>query len=239
MARGVAAGLEGEQGFAGDLGAIAGEVSFAIDGDRAAGDLDPGVAAGREGVIDGDAFLEAADEDAGILGDDAGAGFAIGGGDEAELVRELFRGQDQIVMAGWDAELGGFQPDLEEVNGFFGTAVEFTVGEAGAGAHALETAGGEEGGGAGGVFVGEGAIEDPGDDLHIAVGVGAEAGAGHDDVVVDDPEGAEAHVFGVIIAAEGEGVFGIEPADAGEATIVCIAFGDHFIAPSIVVTTLI
>jgi hypothetical protein len=56
------------------------------------------------------------------------------------------------------------------------------------------------------VLVLEGALEDVGEDLHVAVRVGGEAAAGGDAVLVDDPELAEAHVVGIVVLAERERV---------------------------------
>ena len=51
--------------------------------------------------------------------------------------------------------------------------------------------------------------------------------AGLDPVFVDDPERAEAHVPGVMVAGEGEGVAGVEPAVVGVAAVDGFAEGDH------------
>ena len=63
----------------------------------------------------------------------------------------------------------------------------------------------------------ERALEHVGDDLHVAVRVGAEALAGRDAVVVDHAQRAEAHVLGVVVVGEREGVVGVEPAVVGVA----------------------
>jgi hypothetical protein len=52
------------------------------------------------------------------------------------------------------------------------------------------------------------------------VAVGREALAGGDAVLVDDAQGAEAHVPRVVIIGEREGVVGVEPAVVGVATFV-------------------
>src|SRR5882672_8428257 len=61
------------------------------------------------------------------------------------------------------------------------------------------------------VLVLERALEDPGDDLHVAVAVGAEALARLDAVVVDDTERAKPHVLRVVIGGERESVICVEP----------------------------
>lgn len=50
----------------------------------------------------------------------------------------------------------------------------------------------------------------------FGVWVGAETSAGGDAVFVYDAEGAEGFEVGVVVAGEGEGVEGVEPAAAGE-----------------------
>src|SRR5919112_1293635 len=62
-----------------------------------------------------------------------------------------------------------------------------------------------------GVPVREPAREHDGDDLHVAVRVRAEARAGRDVVLVDDPQAPEAHVARVVVVAEREGVAAVEP----------------------------
>ncbi len=79
------------------------------------------------------------------------------------------------------------------------------VADAGAGGHVLELAGAEDLAGTHGIFVLDGSFEDVTEDLHVAVGVFAEAALGGDDVLVDDAEGAEAHVGWVIVVGEAEG----------------------------------
>ncbi len=65
--------------------------------------------------------------------------------------------------------------------------------------------------------MGDGPGDDPCEDFHVAVRVSGEAGAGGDAVFVDDAERAEAHVGGVVVVAEAEGMEGAEPA------VICVA----------------
>lgn len=53
------------------------------------------------------------------------------------------------------------------------------------------------------------AVDNVAPDEEFAVGVGAEAGAAFDAVFVDDSQGAEGLVFGVVVGGEGEGVEGV------------------------------
>jgi hypothetical protein len=84
--------------------------------------------------------------------------------------------------------------------------VELAVQHAGAGAHALHVAGADHAGGrrrrrlavAHRVLVRQRAFEHVADDLHVAVAMRAEAGAGGDAVFVDDTQVAHAHVRRVV-----------------------------------------
>src|SRR5258708_36418295 len=89
----------------------------------------------------------------------------------------------------------------------FGSVV-FAVADAGAGAHALGVAGADDGARAEAVLVFERAFEDVGDDFHVVVGVGAETLAGGDPIVIDNAEGAVAHVGWVVAGVEGEDMAG-------------------------------
>ena len=46
------------------------------------------------------------------------------------------------------------------------------------------------------------AVEHPGEYLHVAVGVRAEAAPGVDPVVVDDAQRTEPHVAGIVVVPE-------------------------------------
>ena len=102
---------------------------------------------------------------------------------------------------------------------FGGRGVELAVGDAAAGAHELDLAGAEFAAVAHAVLVGDGTGDDAGEDFHVAVRVGGEACAGGDAVFVDDAERAEAHVGGVVVVAEAEGMEGAEPAVVGVAAV--------------------
>ncbi|EFK96889.1 hypothetical protein LDC_1093, partial [sediment metagenome] len=114
----------------------------------------------------------------------------------------LGRGVEVLLLVAWrDASLRRLDPDLQEVRGAVGGMVELAVLHAGAGAHALHVAGADDarvgrtrGAIAHAVLVGERAVEHVADDLHFAVAMGAEAGAGCDAVFVDDAQVAHTHV---------------------------------------------
>ncbi len=96
-----------------------------------------------------------------------------------------------------------------------GVRVELAMGDAGAGAHELDLAWEQGSAIAHAVLVGHGAGEDIAEDFHVPVGVGAEAHACGDMVFIDDPQGAEVHMSGVVIVRKGEAVLGFEPAVVG------------------------
>src|SRR5262249_26215418 len=118
-------------------------------------------------------------------------------------------------------------PDLHEVDRVGRGRVVLAVQDAGAGGHALHLAGADDGAGAQAVAVLQRALDDVGDDLHVAVRVGAEAGARPNPVLVHDAEAAEAHVGGVVVVAERERVPAVQPVDLGPATGVTRSQGDH------------
>ena len=88
------------------------------------------------------------------------------------------------------------------------------------------------------VLVLQRAFQHVAEDLHVAVRMRPEALPRRNPVVVDDAQGAEAHVRRVIIVREGEGVISVEPAVVGMATLIgssniqfsCCRFHAHTIA---------
>ena len=83
---------------------------------------------------------------------------------------------------------------------------------AGPGGHALQFTGPDDRAVAHAVLVLQRAFEDVGDDLHVPVAVHAEPLTGLHAVIVDDPQGAKAHVGGIVVVAKGKRVVGVEPA---------------------------
>src|SRR5206468_12294286 len=98
---------------------------------------------------------------------------------------------------------------------------------AGAGGHALHLAGVDDGPGPQAVLVLERALDDVGDDLHVAVAMGGEACARLHPVLVDDAQAAEAHVARVEVVGEREGVAAREPAELRAAALDARADGEH------------
>jgi hypothetical protein len=71
------------------------------------------------------------------------------------------------------------------------------------------------------------AVEHVADDLHVAMAVRAEAGAGCDGVVVEHAQVAEAHVRGVVVVGEREAVVAVQPAMVGVAAVLCLSKREH------------
>jgi hypothetical protein len=71
------------------------------------------------------------------------------------------------------------------------------------------------------------AFKDVADDLHIAVGMRAEAFARCDAVVVNHSQCMESHVRRIVIIREGKRMPGIQPATVGVAAIFRAPDQDH------------
>jgi hypothetical protein len=71
------------------------------------------------------------------------------------------------------------------------------------------------------------AVEHVAHDLHVAVSVRGEAGAGCNAVLVDHAQVAEPHVLRVVIVGERKRVVALEPAMIGVATVRRFANADH------------
>ena len=77
------------------------------------------------------------------------------------------------------------------------------------------------------VLVLDRALEDVGEDLHVAMGMGGEAAARRHPVLVDHPELPEAHVVGVVIVAERERVAGVQPPEVETTPLARLPDDDH------------
>ena len=142
-------------------------------------------------------------------------------------LRAAVRVEGLLVVAGGEPARVGHHPDLQEVHGLGLRGVVLAVGDAGAGPHELDLAGPDDAAAARRVLVLEPALEDVGEDLHVAVAVRPEAGSGRDAVVVDHAQAAEAHVPRVVVLAERERVAAVEPAPVGLAALGGRSDGDH------------
>ena len=113
------------------------------------------------------------------------------------------------------------QPDLQQVQGLGVRRVHLAVADAGAGGHVLQLAGDKRLARAGRVLMLHRAFQDVGEDLHVAVGVLAKPHGWSNIVLVDDAQGAEAHLFGVVVVGKAEAEVRIQPAVIGMAAICC------------------
>src|SRR5262249_31838879 len=111
-------------------------------------------------------------------------------------------------------------PDLQEMDRALARGIELAVHHAAARAHTLHVAGTHHRAAADRVLVLQFAIENVTDDLHIAMAVRAEAGAGRDPVLVDDAQWPELDVLRVEVIGEGKRVIRLEPAVVGIAALV-------------------
>src|SRR6185312_1784388 len=144
-----------------------------------------------------------------------------------ELVGLFGYAETALVVAWLHVALVGLDPDLQRMRLFRLRGVVLGVEDAGAGRHVLQFTGSDRARAAGGVFVREGPGDHVGEDLHVVVGMHAEAAAGSNDVVVDDAESAEAHPFGVVVVGKAEGEVCIEPTVVGVAAFCSRAHRDH------------
>ena len=118
-----------------------------------------------------------------------------------------------LAVAGGEPLLARGDPDLQQPAALR-PLVHLAVHDAAAGAHPLHLAGPQRFAVAHGVTVVQHPLHHHGDDLHVPVGVHAEAPAGRHPVVVDHQQWPEAPPGGVIVAGEAEAVPALQPAVA-------------------------
>ena len=108
--------------------------------------------------------------------------------------------------------VAGFDPDLQQPAGL-DAFIDLAVHHTGAGAHPLHLAGPQHLSVPHRVAVVELALHHHRHDLHVAVGVHAEAAAGGDRVVVDHPQRPEAHPGRVVMGSERERMPAVQPVE--------------------------
>lgn len=190
---------------------VAGGCGLLIDRDGATDDLYPDPASRVQCVRDRLTGIEGGAHEGEILMNRDGAVTSVAGGDQTQLVVPLFIGDVDLFVTGREIVLLGQNPDLQEARGCVGLGVEFAVADAAASGHALNIPGPDDCACTGAVLVLKGATDHVGDDLHVTVWVHAEAAAPLDDIVVDDSQGSESHVGGVVILCEREGEAAVKP----------------------------
>src|SRR6204780_1349001 len=133
-----------------------------------------------------------------------------------------------LLVAGRDAGRGRRDPDLQKMNRVGFRMIEFAVRDSRAGAHPLRFAGTNDRAGAEAVLVLERAFENVGDNLHVAMRMGGEPGAGADAILVDDAQRAKSHLLGIVVVAERERVTAVEPVDFRASAIGRLARSNHW-----------
>src|SRR5882724_7570626 len=151
----------------------------------------------------------------------------IRGGEQAQLAALVFRTEEFLLVAGLDAELIRFDPDLQEMNAVLRRRVVLAVGHARTGAHALHIAGPDHRTGAHAVLVFQFAVEHVADDFHVAVRMLAEALSRGNAVFVDHAQRAVSHVLRIVVTGEGERVEALQPAVVGKSALVAFSQGVH------------
>ena len=111
------------------------------------------------------------------------------------------------------------------MKGLVGRGIDLAVAHAGAGAHDLNLSRADLRMVAKAVAMLDRPLEDVTENLHVPVRVHGKANPGRDDILVDDPEGTKAHVRGVMVVGEAEGMPGTQPAVVGVASFPGAADG--------------
>jgi len=159
-----------------------------VHGNGAARHLQPGTPAGRNREVSALGAVEQAGVQAHILVDDDRAVLAVVGRDESQPAALVGDREVLLLVAGASGGLGVDQI-CSRCTGCVSEGLN-SLWSPQAGAHALHVAHANDGAVAHGVLVLELALEEVGDDLHVAMPVLAEALSGGDAVVVDDAQRA-------------------------------------------------
>jgi hypothetical protein len=121
----------------------------------------------------------------------------------------------------------GLQPNLQEMHALGRRGIEFTVPHARARAHALYIAGSNRRAVTERVFVGKLAREHVADDLHVAMPMRAEAGAGQHAILVDDAQRAEFDEPRIVVLGKRKAVKGLEPSVIGKSSFLTASHRVH------------
>src|SRR5450759_4037884 len=170
--------------------------------------------------------LRAVDErsvDRRVLMDRYRAAASIAGCDQPQPAAFRYRVEMLLLIARLDADDIRLDPALQQVYEFALRWIELAVLHALPRAHALHVAGTDHRAVAHAVLVLERALEDVGDDLHVAVAMGAEALARLHDVLVDHAQAAKPNVLRVVVIGKRKRVVAVEPAVVGMAAFRAFA----------------
>ncbi len=162
------------------------------------------------------AIAEATDPQHGVaLTDRDGRIMALARSDRNQSPTCEFSTDVELLVARIDRLGVGNHPHLDEVDVVGRAGVLLRMPDPATGAHALRQPRIDQPLVALGVLVLQLTVEDPGDDLHVSMGMRLEAGATGNTVVVQHQELPVVGVVGVMVPTETERMLGIEPAGPG------------------------
>jgi hypothetical protein len=116
-----------------------------------------------------------------------------------------------LFIAGLNAVLLGQNPESQKVHWSRGRRIIFTVPDPGPSCHPLHLTGTDHRPVAHAVLVLQGPLQDIGENFHVTMPMGGEAGARLHAVLIEHPQLAKAHIAWIVIAIEGERVIAVEP----------------------------
>jgi hypothetical protein len=111
-----------------------------------------------------------------------------------------------ICITRHDSDFIRLNPDLEKMNLFGGGVIELAVPDTRSCRHVLDFAGTDDASVAHEILMLQLSAQDIGDDFHVPMGMGSEAHARCHAVVIDHPETAKSHPFGIVVFAKAERV---------------------------------
>jgi hypothetical protein len=226
-----AGGRKGERAGLFGLNRIARRKLHAVDLDFAADELKPQSPALTEFMRDRAGRRSLYAIDIRVLTDVRRTLSSVVGDDEHLGRGELLDRRSPLSITWTEAGAIGLDPDLDEMKPVGLRGIILAVLHPAAGAHDLDLAGLELGVIAKAVAVLDGPFEDIREDFHVPVPVRRETHPRVDEVLVDDPQGPETHVGGVVIIGEAEAVPGHQPAVIGEPTLLRAAHCELHIWP--------
>src|SRR5262249_23111770 len=125
------------------------------------------------------------------------------------------------------ARLVRHDPNLQQMDRCGGGGVHLAVADSPPRAHALAVTWPNHRAGAQAVPVFKGTFEHVSNDFHVAMGMSRKAFPRRNYVLVNDPQGAEAHEAWIVVLIEGESMPSIEPAVVAAASFVRLSNVDH------------
>jgi hypothetical protein len=151
---------------------------------------------------------------------------AVARRDESQLAQALVS-EEFLLVARREPLFLGKHPDLQKPNRFGRRVVVLAVRHAGARAHPLDFARDDDRAVPHAVFVLERAAHHVGDDLHVSMGMGAEALATDHAIIVDHPERSEPKVLRVEVIRERKRMPAVEPTVVGVPPVFTSSHSHH------------